>query len=481
MAGDTTVSEWTKLQRNLLDLERESEKLQLSEKIESLSAKDCEAAGLSLLSLSIQSVTAALFGRNCISLARSDSKELLKSFKVGDEVVMYCPKLRNTPEFVMINCIVSKLLPASIELICDEVDESIMDRSIRVDARANDSTHNKYLSVLNDLEGSVLPLRNILFGDKDFQSMSLGLDFNGKKNSGLSQRARDQPVEFINENLNESQKRAVLGALEIKLISVIHGPPGTGKTSTVVEIIQQSAIEHRRVLVCAPSNVAVDNILERLIVANDRIGTQLGKGKTGGNKLAFVRLGHPARVSQRGAYYCLDALIARDDGTDIVSDVRAEIEGLKKEILKCNKKERSRRRDIQGEVRTLCKEVRKREDKVVKGIMRSANVVLCTCVTAGSRLLKDVDFDLVIIDEAAQALEVSCWIPIMRANACVLVGDHNQLPPTVKSAAAVSKGLAVTLFERVIENELFRTAGLIHMLDTQYRMNDLICKCASLR
>ena len=196
MAGDTTVSEWTKLQRNLLDLERESEKLQLSEKIESLSAKDCEAAGLSLLSLSIQSVTAALFGRNCISLARSDSKELLKSFKVGDEVVMYCPKLRNTPEFVMINCIVSKLLPASIELICDEVDESIMDRSIRVDARANDSTHNKYLSVLNDLEGSALPLRNILFGDKDFQSMSLGLDFNGKKNSGLSQRPRDQPVEI---------------------------------------------------------------------------------------------------------------------------------------------------------------------------------------------------------------------------------------------------------------------------------------------
>ena len=474
MTDHGSVLEWTAQQRKLLALEHDSEKLQLTDKIESLTAKECEDAGLSLLSMSIESVTTALFGRCCLSLVRSDSRELLKSFKVGDEVVVYCPKLRHTPEFAEVECIVSKLLPASIQLICDVIDESIFDTSIRVDARANDSSYRKYLNALNDLESSALPLMTLLFGDKEFQSLSLGIVEQTQKR--IESINADQ-IKFFDPNLNDSQRKAVANALEMKQITVIHGPPGTGKTSTVVELIQQSATQHRSVLVCAPSNVAVDNILERLILAKE--GTINDKEKSTRNKLKFVRLGHPARISQRSAHYCLDSLIARDDGTDIVADVRSEIDGLRKDLLRCKKKDRNKRREIQSELRTLYREARNREDAVVKSIIQSVDVVLCTCVTAGSRLLKDIHFDIVIIDEAAQALEVSCWIPLMMSSRCVLVGDHKQLPPTVKSAAAASMGLAITLFERVIMNSVFKGAGLIHLLDTQYRMNSSICDWSS--
>ena len=470
----TDDPKWTKHQRELLEFERECEKSELTDKIGSLSAKECEDAGLSLLSMAVGSSSTALFGRCCLTMVRSNNQLLLKTFKVGDEVVMYCPKLKHTPEYVAVEGIVAKLLPASIDIICDEVDESLFDDSIRIDLRANDGTHKKYLKVLDDLEESSHPLVNLLFGGEEFQSMSL------RSTSSTSDGTSDislNRIEFQNTKLNKSQMNAVVGALRTKYISLIHGPPGTGKTSTVVEVIHQSAMRRQRVLVCAPSNVAVDNILERLIATNEiRIA---GKGKRVASKVRMVRLGHPARVSKKGARYCLDSLIASHDGTEIVSDVHTEINGLRKEILKCGKKGRSRRRELQGEIRVLCKEARKREEAVVKEIMLGVDVVLCTCVTAGSRLLSKMVFDMVIIDEAAQALEVSCWIPIMIAAKCILVGDHKQLPPTVKSTKAASKGLAVTLFERVMTNQAFLKADLVHLLDTQYRMNSLICDWAS--
>ena len=205
MAEGRFVLEWTAQQKKLLALEHESEKMQLADKIVSLTAKDCEDAGLSLLSMSIESVTTALFGRSCLSLIRSNSREVLKSFKVGDEVVIYCPKLRHTAEFTEVECVVSKLLPTSLQVICDEIDESIFDNSIRVDARANDSTYRKYLNVLNSLECSVLPLTTLLFSKKEFQSISLGVVHETKE-------IIPKKMDFINQGLNKSQAKAVMSA-----------------------------------------------------------------------------------------------------------------------------------------------------------------------------------------------------------------------------------------------------------------------------
>ena len=471
MSSDT-VSTWTEAQRELLQFERDCEISSITEKIKSLSAKECEDAGLSLLHMVISSTSSALFGRCRLSMERSNGQQLIRTFKVGDEVVLYCPKLMNTPESIKVDGIVTKLHKTSIEIICDEVDEQNFDRSIRIDIRFNDSTHQKYLSLLGDLENSPTSLVNLLFAEEDSLSQLLQSSSHSKKPSTDDMVKK---MEFVNSKLNDSQQLAVIGALETKQISVIHGPPGTGKTSTVVEIIQQLASRRRKVLVCAPSNVAVDNILERLISANDAFS----KGKGHGKQVKLVRLGHPARASPKSAQYCLDSLIASHDGTEIVADVQSEIDGLRKEILKCSRKSKVKRREMQAEVRILCREARKREESVVKEILKGADVVLCTCVTAGSRLLRNIAFDISIIDEAAQALEVSCWIPMMMASSCVLVGDHKQLPPTVKSAQAASKGLALTLFERVIRNKSFQKASLVFLLNTQYRMNLAICAWAS--
>jgi ATP-dependent RNA/DNA helicase IGHMBP2 len=473
MSSDT-LSTWTEAQRELLQFERECEISSITEKIKSLSAKECEDAGLSLLHMVISSTSSALFGRCRLSMERSNGQQLIRTFKVGDEVVLYSPKLMNTPESIKVDGIVTKLHKTSIEIICDEVDEQNFDRSIRIDIRFNDSTHQKYLTLLGDLENSPTSLVNLLFAEEDCLSQLLQ-SFSHSKKPLTEDMVKE--IEFVNSKLNDSQQLAVIGALETKQISVIHGPPGTGKTSTVVEIIHQLASRRRKVLVCAPSNVAVDNILERLISANDAFSSAKGKGN--GKQVRLVRLGHPARASPKSAQYCLDSLIASHDGTEIVADVQSEIDGLRKEILKCSRKSKVKRREMQAEVRILCKEARKREEAVVKEILKGADVVLCTCVTAGSRLLRNIVFDISIIDEAAQALEVSCWIPMMMASSCVLVGDHKQLPPTVKSAQAASKGLALTLFERVIRNKSFQKASLVFLLNTQYRMNLSICAWAS--
>jgi ATP-dependent RNA/DNA helicase IGHMBP2 len=144
------------------------------------------------------------------------------------------------------------------------------------------------------------------------------------------------------------------------------------------------------------------------------------------------------------------------------------------------RKERSKKRDLQVEIRALRREARKREDKVLGQIMSSRNVVLATCVGAASRLLRDVSFDLVVVDEAAQALEAACWIPLTHCREggrVVLAGDHCQLPPTIKSKEAASKGLAVTLFERIIHHPTLHSCA--RLLDTQYRMHGLISGWAS--
>ena len=165
----------------------------------------------------------------------------------------------------------------------------------------------------------------------------------------------------------------------------------------------------------------------------------------------------------------------------IMQDVRTDIDNARKKLSKANgRKDRTERRELQSEIRELRREARKREDVVVNEIMNSRNVVLATCVGASSHLIKDTAFDLIVVDEAAQGLEASCWIPLMHCNGegkVVLAGDHCQLPPTIKSDEAARKGLAVTLFERIIRHSTLKHCA--KLLDTQYRMNEQISDWAS--
>ncbi|RHZ13064.1 hypothetical protein DYB31_014371, partial [Aphanomyces astaci] len=232
-------------------------------------------------------------------------------------------------------------------------------------------------------------------------------------------------------SMNASQVDAIQFALASKDVALIHGPPGTGKTTTLVEFIRQCVRTYKmKVLVCAPSNVAVDNILAKMAAAESAKRRKAG--------LRMTRVGHPARLLPAVLKYCLDAKIAAAEGTQIIADIRKELGSLKAT--------KATFQNVRQERKALRKEIREREQNV---IIQHSDVVFATNAGAATKLLRKVVFDVVVIDEAAQALEASCWIPLLRARRCVLAGDHHQLPPTIQSQSAKRQGLGLTLFDRV--------------------------------
>lgn len=274
-------------------------------------------------------------------------------------------------------------------------------------------------------------------------------------------------VDWVDPSLNDSQKDAIRFALASREVALIHGPPGTGKTHTLVELVLQFIKQGKRMLVCGPSNISVDNIVERLSP----------------HKVPMVRLGHPARLLPGVLSHSLDMLTRTSEAADIVKDIRNEMDAKQASIRKTrNGRER---KAIYGEMKELRKEYREREGKCIDDLVRGSKVVLATLHGAGGFHLKKQRFDVVIVDEASQALEAQTWVAILAsaADKVILAGDHLQLPPTIKSlnsktakkeAKKVKEddiGLETTLFDRMLAlhgNDIKR------MLTTQYRMHDKI-------
>lgn len=242
----------------------------------------------------------------------------------------------------------------------------------------------------------------------------------------------------------------------------------TGKTHTLIELILQLLHRDLRILVCGPSNISVDNIVERLSP----------------HKLPILRLGHPARLLPSVLSHSLDVLTTTSDAGAIVKDVRAEMDAKQASIRKTrNGRER---RAIYTELKELRKEYRERERRCVSDLVGRSKVVLATLHGAGGYQLKNEEFDVVIIDEASQALEAQCWVPLLWAKKAVLAGDHLQLPPTIKSlnskAATTTKEkkegqtLETTLFDRLLA---LHGPEIKRMLTTQYRMHEKIMRFPS--
>ncbi|PWY75087.1 P-loop containing nucleoside triphosphate hydrolase protein [Aspergillus heteromorphus CBS 117.55] len=292
------------------------------------------------------------------------------------------------------------------------------------------------------------------------------------------------PVEFTDPTLNDSQREAIRFALAAQDIALIHGPPGTGKTHTLIELIVQMVQRKQRVLVCGPSNISVDNIVERLAP----------------KKVPVVRIGHPARLLPSVLDHSLEVLTHTSEAAAIVRDVRKEIDQKQASIRKT--RSARERRAVYDDLRELRREFRERESKCVENLVRESSVVLATLHGAGGHQLKNQKFDVVIIDEASQALEAQCWIPLLSASKVVLAGDHLQLPPTVKStnekvdtkameklkrkAAEKAQESGVELLEDVsLETTLFdrllamHGPGIKRMLTTQYRMHERIMRFPS--
>lgn len=273
---------------------------------------------------------------------------------------------------------------------------------------------------------------------------------------GYSQQKDGEEISIIPApHLNDSQQSAVTTALASYPYHVIHGPPGTGKTTTLIELIRHLSAKESRVLVCAASNNAVDLLAERSHEAG----------------LIVTRVGNIARISDNLVHLSLNEKARNHKDWIHIKKVKIEADEAQRQAKKFKRsfgpEERRQRNDLRKEAKDLRKWARDLEDKLVQTILDNSQVIATTLIGTESGVMKDMRFKTVVIDEASQALEPECWVAMLKAKRVILAGDHQQLPPTVKSNEAVDIGLQITLFENLIK----RQQG-ISLLDTQYRMNE---------
>ena len=252
--------------------------------------------------------------------------------------------------------------------------------------------------------------------------------------------------------LNITQEDAVNKVLRAKDIAIVHGPPGTGKTTTLVEAVYETLRRENQVLVCAQSNMAVDWISEKLV---DR-------------GINVLRIGNPTRVNDKMLSFTYERRFENHPDYEMLWAIRKAIRELRAQRKRGGSKyhqklERLKERATEIEVRINAQ------------LFSEARVIACTLVSSANRLLEGQKFGTLFIDEAAQALEAACWIPIRRVSRVILAGDHCQLPPTVKSFEALKAGLGKTLMERIVENK----PEVVTLLKTQYRMNEEIMRFSS--
>ena len=252
--------------------------------------------------------------------------------------------------------------------------------------------------------------------------------------------------------LNKSQEQAVNDVLRAKDVRVLHGPPGTGKTTTLVEAINETLMRETQVLVCAQSNTAVDWISEKLVDCG----------------IPVLRIGNPTRVNDKMLSFTYEHRFADHPDYPKLWQVRRTMREMKRKRRESGEhfhQKMDRLKEIAVEL----------EVRINADIFGQVRVIASTLVGAGNKLLDGKKFGTLFIDEAAQALEAACWIPIRRASRVIFAGDHCQLPPTIKSLDAIKGGLGITLMERIVRNK----PECVSLLQVQYRMNDEIMQFSS--
>ena len=301
------------------------------------------------------------------------------------------------------------------------------------------------------------------FDETSYKLMFEALDRTMKAKSGRLAYLRDlfyshqkaarftfEPMRF--PWLNPTQEKAVNEVLWAKDVAIVHGPPGTGKTTTLVEAINETLMRESQVLVCAQSNMAVDWISEKLV---DR-------------GVNVLRIGNPTRVNDKMLGFTYERRFEAHPDYPQLWAIRKAIRELRKNRKKGSESYHQKLERLKSRATEL-------EIRINSELLGEARVIACTLVGSAHRLLEGMKFGTLFIDEAAQALEAACWIPMRRATRVILAGDHCQLPPTVKSIAALRAGLGKTLMERIAENK----PEVVTLLKIQYRMNEEIMRFSS--
>lgn len=436
MPSASTDEHFQRLAR-LLDLENRAEAQRAVERRRRLKASDAERTGQTLVDLVIVDEEAGLGGRYLIRFAKRGRELPWTRLDVGSPIHVSPIDAEGGPW----RGVVSQRTPGAIQLALDYLPDEINDiERWRLDLANDEVALVRQKAAMDKARAArgdrLAELRQVLLAERP-------ATFAAEK---------DEPP--LNPSLNEPQLAAVRFALSAREVALIHGPPGTGKTTTVVELIRRAVRRGEKVLACAGSNIAVDNILERLVAAGERA----------------VRLGHPARVLPELQSHTLDLMVEEHHDVALAHKLVKEALALfrKADRYTRAKPEPGSRQATRQEAKALLADARRLENQAVEQILSQADVVCATLTGLDDDLLGKRRFDLLVIDEACQSTEPACWIAINRGERVVLAGDHCQLPPTIISEEAAAKGLGVSLFERLMHHS---GTAIARRLTVQYRMH----------
>jgi superfamily I DNA and/or RNA helicase len=427
--------------RELVQIEREAERAEHVERLQNLSVAQRVEEGYAWFPVVVDKSGFTIGERAFVIVERTD-EPAPHQFRAGKTVNLSTrtpgvdkPNAAGVVQFVnkgrMKIVLNQSYLP-------DWLNEGKLGVDLLFDERTYDEMDNALEKVLNARGNRLAELRDILLGQQPAEF----------------EPAPPVPAEM---GLNESQREAVADILGARHVALVHGPPGTGKTTTLVAAVQLLAQREHGILVTAPSNTAADLLTERIAATG----------------LAVTRIGNISRIDETILSHTLEVQLAQHPDAKEIKKVRIEAAETRRKARRYRRTfdaaARRERGQLFKQAGQLSAWARQLEDRLLDLVLSSAQVIVATLVGSANAVLNGYEFRTVLIDEAAQALEPACWIPIIKASRVILAGDPFQLPPTVKASEAQRGGLEVTLLEKLLAR-----GDRNRLLRTQYRMHRLI-------
>lgn len=437
----------------LMLLEQKEDQAQFKLKNAKASVQERQRRGLTWFPVKITKEDIGFGGKLVLELERPASQQGLHLFQVGKNASLFNAAAASSGEPLTLNGVVTSVRRNQLLLSTnkEELPDWVQDGGrLGIDLTFDEVSYREMDHALGEVIGArgnrLAELRDVLLGATPARF-----------------RASQTDDPFYPSPLNDSQLAAVRHVITAQDVAIIHGPPGTGKTTTLVQAILETVRRERRVLVSAPSNTAVDLLTEKLAERG----------------VSVIRLGNPSRVSDLLLNHTLDAQVMAHASYSQLRAMRQTADQFRETanqpLRHASYDERQQRRLLREEARQLFQQADDLERYITEQVIESVQIITSTLVGASNRNIRHLGFDTVFIDEAAQALEPGCWIPIAKGQRVILAGDHHQLPPTVKSEKAAREGLRETLFEKCIQ----RQPDTARMLTVQYRMHQQIMAFSS--
>ncbi len=429
---------------DLLKIEREEDRTQYKQLLERTSVTDRRASGLAWYPIAIRGTEMSRGDYLSVEIERTTHQDLPHQLRFGMPAILFS---NHNPQTDRVEGTISHLNKnfLRITLRTDALPDWSRDGKLGIDLLFDDNSYEEMQSALKKASA--------IAETKDGHLVQV---LTGQSNPTF----QENPSGFLHPSLNPSQNTAVDTILRANDLAIVHGPPGTGKTTTLVQAIKALLKQpgNQQILVCAPSNTAVDLLSEKLSLEG----------------VSVLRIGNAARVTERLLSLTLNTQMAEHERMKDVKKLKKQAQEYKNMAHKYKrnfgKDERDQRKLLFEEAHKISKEVDRLEQYIQDSLIAKAQVIAATLVGANHYTISNLTFQTAVIDEAGQALEPACWIPILKAQKLVLAGDHCQLPPTIKSTEAAKNGLAETLLEKCVNLH----PESVTLLDEQYRMHEQI-------